>query len=151
MLPSGIAESLSKESTFSTMIFNLRTRTGTTAPYRTADSTQNNWRVWDQMEKLWFAMTSMVLKTYLKELTISEMDSMIQPRESFANTTENSGETWNTMKSSGLLKNVDTTLDNSRMILTLMAPRTRSSRRWSSSIRIQLWELPEKNKVTHEV
>lgn len=42
MLPSGIAESLSKESTFSTMICNLRTRTGTTAPYRTADSTQNN-------------------------------------------------------------------------------------------------------------
>jgi len=42
MLPSGIAESSSKESTFSTMTSNLRTRNGTIAPYRTADSTQSN-------------------------------------------------------------------------------------------------------------
>ena len=65
----------------------------------------------------------------MKALMILEMDSMIQPRESFASTMENSRETWNTTKSSGPLKNVDTTLDNSRMILILMALRTRSLRK----------------------
>jgi hypothetical protein len=42
MLPNGTVENLSRENTFSMMISNLRTRSGTTAPYRTADSTQNN-------------------------------------------------------------------------------------------------------------
>lgn len=59
----------------------------------------------------------------------SEMDFMIPPKESFANTMENSSVTWSTMRSNGHLKSADTTPDSLRMILTSMGPRTRSSRR----------------------
>ena len=71
----------------------------------------------------------MDLKTYQRELMISEMDSMILLKESSASTMENSRGILSTMRSNGPQKNVDTTQDSSKTILISMAPRTRSSRR----------------------
>lgn len=42
MLPSGIVENLLRENTFSMTTYSLKTKSGTTVPYRIADSTPNN-------------------------------------------------------------------------------------------------------------
>ena len=81
------------------------------------------------MARLWFAMISMVQRVSQKEHTISEMVSMIQPRELFANTMENSREILIKVKNSGPLRSADIKQESSRMIHILMVPRIRLSRR----------------------
>ena len=81
------------------------------------------------MAKPLYAMILMELNKYQKALTILVMGSTIQPRELSASMMESSRETWNRVKSNGLLRNADIILDNSKMMNILMALRIRLLRK----------------------
>ena len=81
------------------------------------------------MAKPLYAMILMELNKYQKALTILVMASTIQQRELSASMMESSRETWNRVKSNGLLRNADIILDNSKMMNILMALRIRLLRK----------------------
>ena len=81
------------------------------------------------MVKHLYAMILMELNKYQKALTILVMVFMIQLSVLSASMTESSRETWNKVRSNGLLRNADIILDNSRMMNILMDLRIRSLRK----------------------
>ena len=111
------------------MIFNSKIKIGTIAPSKIDVSTQNSLRASDPMVKLLFVMISMVQKPYQKVLMILVMDFMIQLRELSVNTMVNSSVISSQVRNSGLLRNADTTQDNSRMMNILMDHKIRSLRK----------------------
>ena len=81
------------------------------------------------MVRLSFATISMDPRIFLREPMISVMDSMIQPKELFANMTVSSNVIWSQVKNSGPQKNVDTMLGSLMTMVISTALKTRSSRR----------------------